>query len=197
MLWKIEKSLGSVAAVQVDSISTSGVCVEYRNYKQPNSSIIIYQDGELKDISINDYIFPCVFNHLVYYKQLGEYGYTFHFLDPLGEQREISDHRLHSFGEAEAIEKFCLTLYYISCCDSIEQYNNLYRLIINMSSSWTWNSLPDKRRELALKILNFIEEFTPKLSNIKDTEYLQGLKQKLNVKFREAREVISNSECPR
>ena len=171
MLWKIVKSLDNVAAVQVDSVPASGVCVEVRNYKQPNTSILIYQDGKLKDVTINGCIFPCVYNHIVHYANLAENSCTFCFLDSSGEQQKIRDRRLSVSIESIFVEKFYSMLHYISYCKSVEQYGSLHRLIIKTGSSWNW--VHSRRRETALEILNFIEEFTPQLSKVADTTYLQ------------------------
>lgn len=197
MLWKIEKSLGCVAAVQVDSLPESGVCVEFKNFHQSDASILIYQDGKLEDITINGCVFPCIYNKLGYgcggndiYGGAYYHETTFNFIDSTEMPQEIK-HKLYGQTESVVVEYLYSLIYNISCCKCFEQYEELYKNIIDVTKEY-WHP----SREGALRVLNFIEEFTPQLSKIEDTTYLQGLKQRLRVMFREAQEVISKSECP-
>lgn len=73
----------------------------------------------------------------------------------------------------------------------MEQCKDLYRYIID--NDW-FNK--DKKRKEAVEVLNFIESFTPQLSMVKDSEFLAGLKQKIQVKFKEAKDIIASSTCP-
>ena len=104
---------------------------------------------------------------------------------------KIIKDNLYGAKESLAIEYFYSLLYNISCCANIAQYEQLYKYIID-------NRLfgLSKKRENALTILNFIEEFTPELRKVQQTAFLPGLKQKINAKFKEAQEVIQMSNCP-
>ena len=191
MLWKIEKTLDNVAAVQVDSVPESGVCVEFKNFQQTDASILIYQDGKLKDVTINGCVFPCVYNKISYWSY--RHNVTFDFIDPLGLVCKIQGKNLRGGNESTTVEYFYTLLHYITYCDSREEiYNELYYYIIDADYIYVRD-----RTEKALNSLTFIKEFTPQLSKVEDTTYLQGLKRKLNIKFREAQEVISKAECPK
>lgn len=190
MLWKIEKTLGNVAAVQVDSIPTSGLCVEFKNFHQKDASILIYQNGKLEDITINGCVFPCVYNKIPYWAY--RHDITFDFIDPLGAVCKIHSKNLYGENESTTVEYFYTLLHYITYCDSREElYNELYYHIIDTEYIYVAD-----RTEKALNTLCFIKEFTPQLTNIEDTTYLQGLKQKLNARFKEAQEVVSRAEYP-
>ena len=198
MLWKIEKSLGNVAAVQVESVPENGVCIEFRNFQQADASILIYQDGKLEDVTINGCIFPCIYNKIRRTNiGCGNYRHiiTFDFIDPLGSYIGINSKSLYGqyVRESATVEYFYTFLHYITYCDSRKElYDKLYKHVIDANHIYVGDCT-----EEALNTVCFIEEFTPQLTNIKDTTYLQGLKQKLNVRFKEAQEVISKAECPK
>lgn len=190
MLWRIVKSLDNVAAVLVDSVPKNGVCIEFKNFHQKDASILIYQNGKLEDIIINGCTFPCVYNKIPYWAY--RHDITFDFIDPLGAVCKIQCKNLYGEYEAIVVEYFYTFLHYITYCDSREElYGKLYMHIIDSDYIYVGD-----RTEKALNTLCFIEEFTPQLSNIKDATYLRGLKQKLNVRFKEAQEVISKAKCP-
>lgn len=187
MYYKIQKSLGRITAVQMDNLDKSGVCVEYRNYEKRylghgDPSIRIYTNGKLEDICLNGYTFPCVYNDIK-----GD-GIWFDYIDREGNIQKVYP-TLRGGGEPQTVEYFYTLLYNISCCNSREQFQNLYHYVIN--EYWK------EDRENALAILNFIEGFTPQLANVENTEYLQGLKQQLNTRFKEAQAVISTATCPK
>jgi hypothetical protein len=73
----------------------------------------------------------------------------------------------------------------------MEQFEELYKFIID--NEWFGK---DRKRKAAVQVLSFIENFTPRLSAIEDNEFLAGLKQKINIKFKEAKEIIAESNCP-
>ncbi len=73
----------------------------------------------------------------------------------------------------------------------MEQYEQLYERIIDNKLFGLY-----KTRDAAIKVLDFIESFALHLNTIKDTEFLAGLKQKLDVKFKEAKGIIANSDSP-
>lgn len=200
MLWKIEKTLGNVAAVQADSVPESGVCIEFKNFQQADASILIYQDGKLEDVTINGCVFPCIYNKIRRtHIGCGNYRHiiAFDFIDPLGSTIGINSKSLYGqyVRESTTVEYFYTLLHYITYCDSREeQYSKLYKYIID--AGYQYIAKGSEVTE-ALNTLSFIKEFMPQLSNIENDTYLQGLKQKLNIRFREAQEVISNAECPK
>ena len=198
MYYKIQKSLGNVSAVSTDSISTSGVCVETIDYKSySNASIVVYINGKSEDIQINGWTFPCVYNRVEQYAGDDIYGgshahrISFECVDPYGEIHKVENKTLYGGRESIEVEYFYSLLYYISCCQSMEQFEELYKFIID--NEWFGK---DRKRKAAVQVLSFIENFTPRLSAIEDNEFLAGLKQKINIKFKEAKEIIAESNCP-
>lgn len=197
MIYKIQKSLGNVSAILVDNIINEGICLEFKNFGQTDASIIIYTDGKPQDIVLNGYTFPCVYNNIKSSRGDDIYGgkyfhkIEFEYLIPDGSINKIIKDNLYGAKESLAIEYFYSLLYNISCCANIAQYEQLYKYIID-------NRLfgLSKKRENALTILNFIEEFIPELGKLQQTAFLPGLKQKINAKFKEAQEVIQMSNCP-
>ena len=199
MLWRIEKSLGDVAAVQVDNIPANGVCVEFKNFQQENASILIYQDGKLEDVLINGCVFPCVYNKLnrlgCCIEDIGGKSWhcaTFIYVGANGTPREVY-HNLYGKTESAVVEYFYSLIYNISCCTSIEQLKALHKYIIDISAS---SRYVNPIREEPLKVLNFIKDFIPQLSKIEDTTYVHGLKHKLKIRFSEALEMVSKLEFP-
>lgn len=197
MYYKIQKSLGNISAVVTDSIPSTGICIEFKNFKDDNASIVIYQDRRPVDLSINGCVFPCVYNKISRQKGSdifgGDYNHyiNFEFLDSTGSVQYIERKNIYGDKESLAVEYFYSLLYNISCCKDLEQYEKLYRYIID--NGW-FNK--NKKRKDAVEVLDFIEGFTPQLSMVKDSEFLSGLKQKIQVKFKEAKEIIALSTCP-
>ena len=198
MYFKIQKSLGNVSAVSTDSIPRSGICVETKDYKSySNASIVVYINGKTEDILLNGWTFPCVYNRVEHCAGDdilgGPYAHkiSFECVDPDGEIHRVEGKKLYGGRESIEVEYFYSLLYYISCCQSMEQYEDLYKFIID--NEWF---IKDRERNEAVKVLSFIENFTPRLSEIEDNEFLAGLKQKINKKFKEAKEIIAESNCP-
>ena len=199
MLWKIEKSLGNVAAVQVESVPENGVCIEFKNFQQEDASIIIYQDGKLEDVLINGCVFPCVYNKLNMFgcciEDIGGKSWhcaTFIYVDMNGIPQQVY-HNLYGKTESVVVEYFYSFIHNVSYCTSAEQLKALYKYIIDIGVSLRYiNPI----REEPLKVLNFIKDFTPQLSKVEDTTYIQGLKQKLRIRFNEALAIVSKLEFP-
>ena len=197
MYYKILKSLDKVTVIQIEHSSQYGISIQFKDFNHENASIIIYKDGINKDISINGWTFPYIYNNIELMKGSdkdgGEYVHeiSFEVLDPSGSIQKVEDKTLYGFKEALAIEYFYSLIYNISCCKDIKQYKNLYKYIID-------NAYFSKRkkREEAIKVLNFIEDFTPQLSNLSDTEFLTDLKRKIDIKFKEAQEIIASADSP-
>lgn len=197
MYYKIQKSLGNVSAVLTDSIPSQGVCIEFKNFGHYDASIIIYQNGLSVDVCINGVTFPCVYNNIKHQTGTdihgGGYAHSvdFDFIDANGVLQHVVSKKIYGGKEVLAVEYFYSLLFCISCCENMDQYTQLYEYIID--NDW-FNK--DKDRKAAVNVLNFIESFAPHLSAIKDTEFLAGLKQKMDVKFKEAKDIIANSDSP-
>lgn len=203
MYYKIQKSLGKISAIPTDSISPVGICIEFNNYEnnygRSYASIIIYQNGSPDDVCINGCTFPSVYNDIEHHR-LGSddiyggkcyYVVDFEFIDSNGKYQHVESKDLYGENEALAVEYFYSLLYNISCCKNMEQYEELYKFIID-------NIYFSKHKDLkeAVKILNFVENFSSQIAEVNDTEYLVGLKQKISAKFKEAQNIISISNCP-
>lgn len=197
MYYKIQKSLGNISAVLTDSIPSSGICIEFKNFEETDAAIVVYKNRTLVDLSINGCVFPCVYNKITRQRGSDIYGgrycheINFEFLDATGSVQCVKKETIYGEKESLAVEYFYSMLYNISCCKDLEQYNQLYRCIINNN----WFSIHKNRKE-AVEVLDFIESFTPQLSTVKDTEFLAGLKQKIQIKFKEAKDIIASSTCP-
>lgn len=197
MYYKIQKSLGNISAVLTDNIPNTGTCIEFKNFKETDASIVVYKDCKPVDLSINGCVFPCVYNNITRQRGSDIYGgdyyheFNFEFIDSTGSVQCIEIKRIYGEKESLAVEYFYSFLYNISCCKDMEQCKDLYRYIID--NDW-FNK--DKKRKEAVEVLNFIESFTPQLSMVKDSEFLAGLKQKIQVKFKEAKDIIASSTCP-
>ncbi len=197
MYFSIQKSLGDISAIYTKDIPESGICVGIQNFKITDASIVIYQGGRPKDLCINGYTFPCVYNNI---KHSG-YSYTsieiyhsisFDYIDPSGSIKSIVSKDILGSNEAAAVEYFYSVLYNISCCESIEQFERLYKYIIDNKYLRDKNS-----RSEAIEVLAFIESFTPQLAKVRDSDYLPGLNRKIQIKYKEAQEIIAASECPK
>ena len=196
MYYKIQKSLGDISAVYTKDIPEYGTCIGIQNFKITDSSIVIYQGGSPKDLCINGFTFHCVYNNIghSYHKYFGceSFHYiSFEFIDPNGSVKSIIEKDIYGGKESTAVEYFYSLLYNISCCESIEQFKQLYKYIIDNNRFKSKNSCTE-----AVEVINFIESFTPQLAKVKDTDYLPGLKRKLQEKFKEAQKIIASSECP-
>ena len=198
MIYLIKKSLGRVSAILTDTVTEDGICVEFKNYgKYSGTTIVIYQDGKPEDLSINGWSFPCVYNNIEYLVHSDIYGgnsvhtVSFECLDPTGTVRRIEKKSIYGDNQPISVEYFYSLLYKISCCQSFEQYQQLYKYIID--NEWFYK---DKERKAAVEVLSFVETFTSQLENVKDTEFLAGLKQKVDLKFKEAKDIIAMSNSP-
>lgn len=197
MYYKIQKSLGNISAVLTNSIQSSEIHIEFKNFKETDASIIVYKDWNPIDLSINGCVFPCVYNKIS--RQSGSnisggkyhHEINFEFLDSNGSIQSIKRKIIYGEKESLAVEYFYSLLFNISCCKDLEQYEQLYRYIID-NDGFKYN----KRRSEAVEVLDFIENFTPQLSMVKGTEFMAGLKQKIQVKFKEAQDIIALSTCP-
>ena len=198
MIYQIKKTLGRVSAILTDTVTEDGVCVEFKNYGQYSSvSIVIYQNGKPEDLIINGWTFPCVYNIINYTNCRDIYGgnclYTVSFecINSTGKVIKIEEKRIYGDNQAIEVEYFYTLLYYISCCDSFEQYQLLYKYIIDNEYFYK-----RKVRKDAVEVLSFVESFAPQLDHIKDTEFIAGLKQKVDLKFKEAKDIITMSNSP-
>ena len=198
MYYKIQKSLGNVSAVTTDNIPTTGVCVETKDYKNySNASIVIYFNGKSEDIQINGWTFPCVYNKVDQYWGSDIYGgshahqISFECIDPDGEIHKVVGKTLYGGRESSEVEYFYSLLYNISCCQSMEQFKTLYKFIIDNDCFYK-----DRVRKAAVQVLSFIESFAPRLAEVDNKEFLAGLKQKINIKFKEAQEIVAESNSP-
>ena len=162
-----------------------------------DASIIIFHNGYSVDLHINGWTFPCVYNNIKYSHRSDIMGgearhvIRFDFLTPDGSVGEIIERNLYGEKESLAVEYFYSLLYNLSCCESLEQFRQLYKYIID--NNWF---KANKNRKEAIEVIDFIEKFTPRLSQVKDTEFLPGLKHKIQIKFKEAQEIISSVACP-
>lgn len=198
MIYQIKKSLGRVSAILTDIVTEDGICVEFKNYgKYSGTTIVIYQDGKPEDLSINGWLFPCVYNNIDYSASSDIYGgksvhtISFECLDPTGTVRRIEKKSIYGDNQSISVEYFYSLLYNISCCQSFEQYQQLYKYIID--NEWFYKHT---ERKAAVEVLSFVETFASQLENVKDTEFLAGLKQKVNLKFNEAKDIIAMSNSP-
>lgn len=198
MIYQIKKSLGWVSAILSDTVTKDGICVEFKNYgKYSGTTIIIYQNGKPEDLSVNGWTFPCVYNNLDYLVHDDIYGgksvhtVSFECLDPTRTVQKIEKKSIYGDNQPIAVEYFYSLLYNISCCQSFEQYQQLYKYIID--NEWFYK---DKERKAAVEVLSFVETFASQLENIKDKEFLAGLKQKVDLKFKEAKDIIAMSNSP-
>ncbi len=198
MIYQIKKSLGRVSAILTDTVTEDGICVEFKNYgKYSGTTIVIYQDGKPEDLSINGWSFPCVYNNIEYLVHSDINGgnsvhtVSFECLDPTGTVRRIEKKSIYGDNQPISVEYFYSLLYNISCCQSFEQYQQLYKYIIDNECFYK-----DKERKAAVEVLSFVETFASQLENVKDTEFLAGLKQKVDLKFKEAKDIIAMSNSP-
>lgn len=199
MYYKIQKSLGNISAILVDTIPQSGVCVEFKNFGlwSQEASIVVYQDGRNDDLHINSWSFPFVFNNIRVSRGSdifgGRYLYeiSFEAIAPDGSVQSIESKTLYGDKESMVVEYFYSMLYHLSCCEDTKQFKELYKCIIDNQ----WFDKHHSRKE-AINVLSFIEAFTPKLDRVEDTTYIAGLKQKMSVKFKMAQEIVAESSCP-
>lgn len=197
MYYKITKTLGSIKAVLTESIPHSGICVEFNNYREKDPLILIYKDGINEDICINGWTLSCIYNNIENSRGSdvygGDYSHVIHFelLDAAGKLHEVKNKKLYGTKQSQCVEYFYSLLYNISCCTDMEQIQLLYAYIIDNDDFHRFG-----KREEAIKVLNFIESFVPQLANIKDTDYLIGLRRKLDEKFEIAQKIIASADSP-
>ena len=135
MYFKIEKSLGNIKAVSTESFSNSGICIDFYDYAGKNPQILIYNNGSKKDICINGWTFPYIYNNIEY-KLIAWKGYrhviSFELLDPAGELQKVVCKNLYGTNQSSTIESFYSLLYNISCCTDMKQFELLYDLVIDL-----------------------------------------------------------------
>lgn len=192
MFYKIEKSLGRPVAIEVDSIPEKGLCVDVKNFRGKDISMIIYQDGKLKELHINNWKFPYVYNeiwpnpqsHNADYDDYRRVAYI-RYIDPTGN-KEKSNYPLElGFTEAQSAENFIYELYRLSCCENFDQYINLRGLYFKTTGFHDYDC------EKAKIIVDFVDSFSPHLSNLKDTEYLEEVINEFKRVYNNAKEYLS------
>lgn len=183
MYYKIQKSLGRLVAVQVESIPEKGICVVVNNFKSRDVNILIYQDCKLDDLQINGWTIPYCFNDISFY--LNEpCCINNKVIDPTGCMENVSIH--FGYNESKTVEQFYTALFRLSCCENIKQYKELSCIMD-----------PDRRYNnelLARMDIDFIDSFMPHLSNLKDTNFLEELINDLNNQYNRAKAYLSSSE---
>ena len=146
MYFKIEESLGNIKAVSTESFSNSRICIEFNDYAGKNPQILIYNNGSKRDICINGWTFPCIYNNIEY-KRITWLGYrhviSFELLDPAGELQKVVYKTLYGTNQSLTIEYFYSLLYNVSCCTDMNQFQLLYDLVIDGE----FPIIKDKRRE--------------------------------------------------
>ena len=202
MYYIIQKSLGAISAVITETIPQMGLCVEFKNYQLgTDTAIVIYQNGKPKDVRINGWTFPCVYNKIKKIVHSDVYGgssiYTIDFecIDPNGNMQKIENKSIYGAKESLDVEYFYSLLYNVSCCENIEQAKLLYKNIIDNDDLHFRNTIINKRKD-AIQVLNFIESFTPRLSKIEDTEFVIGIERKIKEKYNVAQEIITSAPAP-
>ena len=186
-----------------ETIPQIGLCIEFKNYQLgTDAAIVIYQNGKPKDVTINGWTFPCVYNKIKKIVHSDIYGgksiYTIDFecIDPNGNMQKIENKSIYGAKESLDVEYFYSLLYNVSCCENIEQANSLYKIIIDNDNIHFQNTIIDKRKD-AIQVLNFIESFTPLLSKIENTEFVVGLERKIKDKFQVAQNIIASASAPK
>ena len=131
MYYKIQKSLGNIKAVLTDSIPHEGICVEFNNYREKDSLILVYKNGKNEDVYINGWTFPCIYNNIESRKGADVYGgdyshvINFELLDPTGELQMVEKKKLYGTNQSQTIEYFYSLIYNISCCIDMKQFQLL------------------------------------------------------------------------
>lgn len=209
MYYKIQKSLGHASAVLVDSVPTEGVCIEFKQFFKPEASIIVYQNGKPEDICINGWTFPCVFNDLKIYNCSDIFGGTsrheisFSALDPFGSVQDIKRRQIYGDKESLAVEYFYSMIYNLSCCKDTAQFDQLYTYVINNNDILQLSenlkkdtsgvvSVYKGDREKVGGALHFIDSFRRQIETIRETDYLPGLKQKIDLTYRAVLSIVAN-----
>lgn len=202
MIFNIQKSLGKITAVKVDSIPTyfgiQDYYIEINNFGQYNVSLSIYNNGGLRDIQMNGWTFPYVFNHIEGVNSDDIWGgksrveVSFEVLDKNNELQQILNKSLYGSIEADAAIYFFKLLYNLSCCDNFDEFKKLYRLIIDNEEFHS-----DYYDTKPTEVIDFVDEFSKKLENVGWKEYVQDLKLDLARKYKRAQEIIATKQCPK
>ncbi len=194
MYYKIEKSLGRPVAIQVDSIPEKGICVDVKNFRSKDISMIIYQDGKLNDIQMNNWTFPYVYNeigsnthHSPDYDDYCRVD-SIRYIDPTGNNEKSTYPLWLGNTEAQSAENLIYELYRLSCCENFDQYINLRVLYFKTTGFHDYDC------EMAKKIVDFVDSFSPHLSNLKDTEYLEEVINEFKRVYNSAKEYLSPSD---
>lgn len=195
MYYKIEKSLGRPVAIAVDSIPDKGICVDVKNFRSKDISMIIYQDGKLKDLQINHWTFPYVYNEIWVDTKWHNSSYDdnprhcdFPYIDPTGYKGHSFEEVVLGYTKAQAAESLIYELFRLSYCENFDQYKELSHL-----DFWV-HGIRDEDRVRAQKIVDFVDSFIPHLSNLKDTEYLEEVINHINRQYNKAKEYLSSSD---
>ena len=197
MYYKIVKSLGRVSAILSDKIPQQGICIEFNNNRNGDCSILVYQNGVSNDLCLNGWTFPSSYNKIDSTFSMTDtfghsnYSISFDLLDPKGVERHIDNKHLYGDSDLQAIDYFFTLLYNISCCENIEQYKDLYKYVYDMN----WEFIHEKN--FPFEVISFINKFTPHLSNLKDDDYLPGLKRTIDIRLKEAADRIKAQGVPK
>ena len=197
MYYKIVKSLGRVSAILSEDIPQQGICLEFKKIQDSNYSILLYQNGKLKDFELNGWTFPYIFNNVTYYECAGNivgkfyYSVSFELIDPSGIERHIDNKELYGETELKSVEYFFTLLYNISCCENFDQYNDLYKYVYDK------NYFVSREKNFPFEAISFINKFTPHLSKVSTDDYLPGLKRTIDIRLKEEADRIKAQGVPK
>lgn len=195
MKFRIEKSLGRISAKEI-KINECNDCVYYFQFDTSKGPIkFCIGNHEGIDVKINGWTFPWCFDVVSKWYGTNNNGdpyyhtISFDVLDKQGQLQHL--HSIRLFAKADQDRLFVMslfkTLYYMSFCDSIEEFDKLYKYIISTKRVF-WGS--------AHEVMSFVEKFSDNLLDKKDSLFIQDLKDELQSHYEEAKKLILNSPSP-
>ena len=192
--YQIVKTLGRFKAVPVESISTEGFCIE--NYQ--NKTLKIYKNGRANDFTFNGVTFPSVYilHNATGNDIWGGYYFLvveFDVLDTNGNLQHVKKN-IYSY-DVNSIQYFFKFIYNLSCCESVAQCYQMYKLIFDINNL-TRHTQGEAQLNLARETLIFIGDFNPRLDAIKDDEFLLDLKDRINETKNIASEILHKYQKP-
>lgn len=196
MLWSLNQYKAHFIESKQNSTSEYVAEVTYDEadyFHNGDCSLKLYVNKEIKDIQINKWIFPCTIK--------GKYHYppqfkntpqsiciTFDCFDPNDNKHTITTQDYEHWEQSDCAELYLNTLFLISNCSNIDEYNAIKSLINNNYKAYSITNAIEYMEQLST-IRNFIDNYQKR--EYVQSEFINNINQLLKEKFHQLKQSLN------